>query len=192
MILKPDAQPQAMDRLQCVVSRLLRADKIVFAGLTSFLLLTDAQAGTIEGINHTHWAINHFSVDGHSGIDIIGAYQGGGGGCCFIVPEIWHPEMNVQVEWETGVSGSKGFPGFSDWEKYLKWAAEADAQKRKHSKTASVPNYTGQNVCGITVHFLPCDDIQVTTSCHAYGSPEYPIKIPLHLPEPQSCPQARR
>ncbi|MGT8859846.1 DUF3304 domain-containing protein, partial [Enterobacter sp. 186315] len=39
--------------------------------------------GTIEAINHTKWAINHFSVDGQSGIDIIGPYQGGGGGCCY-------------------------------------------------------------------------------------------------------------
>ncbi|RMT60723.1 Lipoprotein, partial [Pseudomonas syringae pv. theae] len=51
------------------------------------------------------------------------------------------------------------------------------------------PDYTGQKVCGLTVHFLPCDELQVTTSCHAYGSPEYPIKTPLHLPEPQSYPK---
>ncbi|MDJ0476377.1 DUF3304 domain-containing protein, partial [Pantoea eucalypti] len=35
--------------------------------------------GTIEAINHTKWAINHFSVDGQSGIDAIGPWQGGGG-----------------------------------------------------------------------------------------------------------------
>ncbi|HBQ2552483.1 TPA: DUF3304 domain-containing protein, partial [Klebsiella variicola] len=35
--------------------------------------------GTIEAINHTHWAINHFSVNGQSGVDIIGPWQGGGG-----------------------------------------------------------------------------------------------------------------
>ncbi|NVL43679.1 DUF3304 domain-containing protein, partial [Pseudomonas syringae pv. actinidiae] len=52
-----------------------------------------------------------------------------------------------------------------------------------------VPDYTGQKVCGLTVHFLPCDNVQVTTSCYAFGSPEYPIKTPLHLPEPQSCPK---
>ncbi|XRP06837.1 DUF3304 domain-containing protein [Enterobacter cloacae] len=31
--------------------------------------------GTIEAINHTHWAINHFSVNGQSGVDIIGPWQ---------------------------------------------------------------------------------------------------------------------
>ena len=32
--------------------------------------------GIIVAINHTKWAINHFSVDNQSGIDIIGPYQG--------------------------------------------------------------------------------------------------------------------
>lgn len=30
--------------------------------------------GTIDAINHTHWAINHFSVNNQSGIDIIGPF----------------------------------------------------------------------------------------------------------------------
>lgn len=94
----------------------------------------------------------------------------------------------VRVDWETGVGGSKGFPGFADEAKYDAWLQQIEAQKRYHSKIVAVPDYTNQNVCGITVHFLPCDEIQVTTSCYAYGSPEYPIKIPLELPEPQSCP----
>ncbi|MGH8383841.1 DUF3304 domain-containing protein [Pseudomonas sp.] len=157
--------------------------------LASLLLAQAAQASTIEGINHTHWAINRFSVDGRSAIDIIGPYQGGGGGCCYIAPERWQPGMTVRVDWETGVAYPDGFPGFANWPKYLAWEKEVVAQTRRHSKFAPVPNYTGQKVCGITVHFLPCDDIQVSTSCYAYGSPEYPIKTPLHLPEPQSCPQ---
>ena len=47
--------------------------------LAGLLLLTGcaqpaAQAGggggTIDAINHTKWAINHFSINGQSGIDI--------------------------------------------------------------------------------------------------------------------------
>ncbi|MCS7384111.1 T6SS immunity phospholipase A1-binding lipoprotein Tli1-KP, partial [Klebsiella pneumoniae] len=56
--------------------------------------------GTIDAINHTKWAINHFSVNGQSGIDIIGPFQGGGGGCCFSVPARWTPGMTVRVDWE--------------------------------------------------------------------------------------------
>nr|WP_314616090.1 DUF3304 domain-containing protein [uncultured Pseudomonas sp.] len=156
---------------------------------TNVLTVSHLQASTIEAINHTHWAINRFSVDGRSGIDIIGAYQGGGGGCCYIVPEHWYPGMTVRVDWETGVWSSAGFPGFADEEKYLAWRDAARAQKRRHSKRVPVPDYSGQEVCGITVHFLPCDEVQLTTSCHAYGSPDYPIKAPLEMPESKSCPK---
>ncbi|NIY48566.1 hypothetical protein E2L00_13890 [Cedecea colo] len=33
--------------------------------------------GTMKAINHTKWAINHFSIDGQSGIDAIGPFQDG-------------------------------------------------------------------------------------------------------------------
>ncbi|AQL40417.1 DUF3304 domain-containing protein [Pseudomonas syringae] len=157
--------------------------------LVGVLLAQGAQASTLEAINHTHWAINRFSVDGRSGLDIIGPYQGGGGGCCYIAPSRWKPGMTVRVDWETGVTYSDDFPGFADRPKYFAWKQKVNAQKRQHSKTLPVPDYSGQKVCGLTVHFLPCDELQVTTSCHAYGSPQYPIKTPLHLPEPQSCPK---
>lgn len=49
-------------------------------GLAVMVLTENVHASTLEGINHTHWAINHFSVNGRSGLDIIGPYQGGGGG----------------------------------------------------------------------------------------------------------------
>ena len=157
------------------------------AGLSSLLPVQPADASTIYGINHTHWAINRFSVDGRSAIDSIGPYQGGGGGCCYSAPA-WHPGLTVRVDWETGAGSAIDFPGFGDWPKFVAWREKILAQKRSHSKVVPVPDYTGEKACGITVHFLPCDDIQVTTSCYGYGTPEYPIKTPLQLPEPQSCP----
>ena len=163
--------------------------RAVLCGLTAAVIAQPALASTIEAINHTHWAINRFSVDGRSAIDVIGAYQGGGGACCYIAPQRWQPGMTVRVDWETGSSYTDGFPGFADQAKYDTWLEKVDAQTRQHRKVVSVPDYTGQKVCGITVHFLPCDELRVTTSCYAYGSPEYPIKTALHLPEPQSCPQ---
>lgn len=167
--------------------------RVVSVWLFLILPFSIAQASTIEAINHTHLTINRFSVDGRSAADIIGAYQGGGGGCCVILPEQWLPGMTVKIDWETGASAmstlADEFPGYGDLPKYLDWAGKVRAQQRTHSKVVRVPDYTGQKVCGITVHFLPCDDIKVATSCYAYGSPEYPIKTPLHLPEPQSCPK---
>ncbi|WP_110973018.1 DUF3304 domain-containing protein [Pseudomonas huaxiensis] len=146
-----------------------------------------AQAGIIEGVNHTHWAINKFSVDGRSGLDTIGPWQGGGGGH-YSVSGKWQPGMTVRVDWETGIAFSDDVPGFADWPKYLEWRERVNSQKRQHTQQVPIPDYTGQPTCGLTVHFLPCDEIQVTTSCHRYGSPEYPIKTPLKLPKPQSCP----
>ena len=162
--------------------------------LTSGALPLVARASTLEAVNHTHWAINRFSVDGRSGLDIIGPYQGGGGGCCYIAPADWRKNMTVRVQWETGASSmsplADDFPGFADYPRYLAWSAEVEKQKRRHSKFVPVPDYTGQPVCGLTVHFLLCDEVQVTTSCYSYGNPEYPIKLPLRLPEPESCPAA--
>ena len=84
--------------------------------------------------------------------------------------------MTVRVEWETGQGSSAGFPGFADRAKYKAWIADIDAQKRQHSQTVPLPDYNGQDVCGITVHFLPCDDVKVTTSCWSPRNANYPDK----------------
>jgi len=165
-----------------------RAWQVVVLGAMVLLTAGGASAGLIEAVNHTHWAINRFSVDGQPGIDVIGPYQGGGGGCCYVAPAQWRAGMTVRVDWEAGVAFDES-PGFADWPKYLEWERKIDAQTRHLSRVISVPDYTGQDQCGITVHFLPCDQLEVTTSCYAYGNPRYPIKTPLHLPEPQSCPE---
>lgn len=147
-----------------------------------------AQAGIIEGVNHTHWAIERFSVDGWSGLDTIGPWQRGGGGH-FSLPARWTPGLTVRIDWQTGVGSTDDFPGFADWSKAVEWREKVLAQRRNHSRVVPVPSYRERSACGITVHFLPCDHIEVATSCYAYGHPEYPIKTPLNLPEPQSCPK---
>ncbi|WP_024561789.1 DUF3304 domain-containing protein, partial [Franconibacter pulveris] len=107
----------------------------------------------------------------------------------YSVPARWTPGMTVRIDWETGVGDMDGFPGYEDRAKYLAWAKKMKAQNRQHSKTVPVPDYNGQDVCGITVHFLPCDDVKVTTSCYTYGSPSYPIKEPIRMKEPRVCPK---
>jgi Protein of unknown function (DUF3304). len=165
---------------------------IYVAAVGALFLATTCQtalAGTIEAVNHTKWAINYFSVDGQSGIDIIGPYQGGGGGCCYSVPSKWRPGMTVRVDWETGAGDMDGFPGFDKWTEYLAWEKKMKALNRQHSKIVPVPDYTGQETCGITVHFLPCDEIKVTTSCLMYNNPNHPIKEPIKMVEPKVCPK---
>ncbi|RAU32534.1 DUF3304 domain-containing protein [Enterobacter sp. RIT418] len=165
--------------------------------------------GTIEAINHTSWAINRFSVNGQSGLDIINPYSGGGGGCCFGVKGPWQPGMTVQVDWETGVAFASDVPeipeperpvlrGLSEdeadklarlyFDKKQEWYKKIEAYSKKHSQTVPLPDYTGQKTCGITVHFLPCDQVKVTTSCARYGSPDYPIKERVQMEKPKVCP----
>jgi Protein of unknown function (DUF3304). len=169
-----------------------------------------ALAGTIEAINHTKWAINYFSVDGQSGIDIIGPYQGGGGGCCYSVPSKWKPGMTVRVDWETGVAFASDVPQFpapkepdttgmnakeyyQAWgdysEKRRAWRKKIKSLSKEHYRLVEVPDYTGQETCGITVHFLPCDEVKVTTSCLTYNNPNHPIKEPIKMAEPKVCPK---
>lgn len=169
-----------------------------------------AIGGTIEAINHTKWAINRFSVNGQSGLDTIGPFQGGGGGCCFGAPKQWKPGMTVRVDWETGVAYASDVPSIPEpkrpvehgqspeawheecmiyFEKKQAWNQKIRALSKKHTRIVPLPDYTGQKTCGITVHFFPCDQVKVTTSCALYGYPDYPVKEPLQMKEPAVCPK---
>ncbi|MEN4771447.1 DUF3304 domain-containing protein, partial [Duffyella gerundensis] len=151
-----------------------------------------------------------FSVNGQSGIDIIGPFQGGGGGCCFGAPSTWEPGMTVRVDWETSVAFASDVPEIPKPKRpnldnldaetgsliqrkynteYLAWREKVKKLSRQHSLTVPVPDYTGQKTCGITVHFLPCDQVKVTTSCADYGNPRHPIKEPLEIEAPKVCPK---
>ncbi|MDH2066785.1 DUF3304 domain-containing protein, partial [Pantoea sp. GD03673] len=95
----------------------------------------------------------------------------------------------VRVDWETGLGYAMDFSGYENWDKYLAWRKKINAQKKQHSIVVPVPDYTDQDTCGITVHFLPCDQVKVTTSCANYGRPGYPIKDPIKMAEPKVCPK---
>ncbi len=97
--------------------------------------------------------------------------------------------MAVRVDWESGEASTEGFPGFADYEKYKAWEKKMSSQNRQHSKNVPLPDYNGQDVCGITVHFLPCDDVKVTTSCWSPRNANYPIKEPVRMKEPAVCPK---
>ncbi len=133
--------------------------------LAGLLLLTGcaqpaAQAGgggggTIKAINHTKWAINHFSINGQSGIDSIGPFQGGGGGCCFSVPARWTPGMTVRVDWETGEGSSEGFPGFADREKYKAWIETLMPKNASTAKPFRCPTITARMCAALRCTFYP-------------------------------------
>ncbi|WP_226570250.1 DUF3304 domain-containing protein [Mangrovibacter yixingensis] len=143
----------------------------------------DYTAGDLRGFNHHARAgINWFTVNGYGG-------RTTGNSCCVLLPRKWIPGMEALVEWEVDPKTASPFPGYTDREKFDKWATEVRASFRRHSAVVAVPEY-GEQRCGMTVHFLPCNQVKVTTVCMGYGTPDYPIKEPLNMPEPENCPVA--
>ncbi|WP_459176898.1 DUF3304 domain-containing protein [Ewingella americana] len=140
-------------------------------------------AGDLRAIDHVDGrAINGFSVNGYhvSGL--------GGGACCVMLPNKWYPGMQAKIEWETDPKTAPPFPGYQDWDKYQVWEKQVKSSFQQHSTIVDIPAY-GKERCGMTVHFLTCNRVKVTTVCEGYDTPNYPIKEPLHMKEPASCPK---
>ncbi|PBD66487.1 hypothetical protein CK506_14535 [Klebsiella pneumoniae] len=77
----------------------------------------------------------------------------------------------------------------TDRESPMKSAWRRWRNNKSQQPTVPLPDYNGQDVCGITVHFLPCDDVKVTTSCWSPRNVNYPIKEPVRMKEPAVCPK---
>ncbi|EBS7636866.1 DUF3304 domain-containing protein [Salmonella enterica] len=143
-------------------------------------------AGDISGINHTAVAINYFSVNGYGGPNIF-PFGDGGGYCCVMLPKKWHPGLKARINWEITPDTVPPPPPYSEHIKFRAWSKNLKASYIQHETIVDIPQY-GTERCGITVHFLPCNQIKVTTVCQGYGTPDYPIKEPRHMEEPATCP----
>lgn len=141
----------------------------------------DYNAGDLSGINHTQQGVNYFTVNG---------YRAGltGNSCCIMLPRKWTPGLKAHVEWEVDPDPFEKIPRKKKGFEFEEGAYARHAAKyQKHSAIVDIPKYT--ETCGMTVHFLPCNQVKVTTSCVGYGTPDYPIKEPLDMKEPAQCPK---
>ncbi|WP_336791832.1 DUF3304 domain-containing protein [Pantoea anthophila] len=145
--------------------------------------------GDLRGVNHTAKGINYFVVN-HSRGPNIAAYGEGGGACCISLPDKWRPGLKADVQWETyDFDLVMEFPGYVDREKYDAWKEKISSTNVMHHTTVDIPDY-GEKKCGLTVHFLACNQIKVTASCkRRYGTADYPIKEPREMEEPEVCPE---
>jgi hypothetical protein len=141
----------------------------------------DYTAGDIRGFNHTRQGVNYFTVNGYGG-------RLTGNSCCIMLPLKWTPGLKARIEWEVDPDTASPFPGYQDREKYKKWEKEVKASYQKYSAVVDIPEY-GKERCGITVHFLPCNQVKVTTVCQGYGTPGYPVNEPMNMKEPAQCPK---
>ncbi|WP_192985352.1 DUF3304 domain-containing protein [Pseudomonas sp. EggHat1] len=139
-------------------------------------------AGNLTSVNHVDGtAINWLSVNGYR------TAGGGGRACCIGLPFKWRPGLVANIEWEVDpdpYAYSKWPPLGTDG--YRAAQVKHKANYQHYKTTVEIPEYQ-EKVCGLNVHFLPCQEVKVTTSCRMVGEPQYPIKEPLHMKEPAVC-----
>ena len=138
--------------------------------------------GNLQAVNHTLHGINWMSVNGYR------AHAGGGSSCCIIMPIKWRPGMKANVEWEVDPDPSAKMPSVTS-DEFIEVYARHAANYQRHSATVDIPEWPDSKRCGLTVHFLVCNQIKLTSSCWASSSPNYPIKEPRQMKEPAVCPK---
>jgi len=169
-----------MKKKACFINGLIVAVAILLSGC-SHAGDEGYTAGDLRGFNHmTNSGVNSFSVNGYGGTLT-------GNSCCIMLPDEWKPGLKAHIEWEVDPHTAPPFPGYKDREKFNSWKNALEGSFQKHSTIVDIPQYSKER-CGLTVHFLPCDQVKVTTVCSGYGTPNYPIKEPLKMKEPASCP----
>ena len=138
-------------------------------------------AGDLRAVNHVEGqGINGFSVNGYH---VPGL---GGGYCCIMLPEKWTPDLKARVEWEVDPNPNVILPPLGT-DEFRKAYEQHRTKYQQYSAIVSIPQF-GKERCGLTVHFLPCNKVKVTTVCSGYGTENYPIKEPLNMKEPPACP----
>ncbi|AMO82044.1 DUF3304 domain-containing protein [Obesumbacterium proteus] len=140
-----------------------------------------SSGANLTGANHTQKEITSFTANGYRG-------QVGGYTCCVMLPDKWVSGMKVNIEWKSASKNIHSFPGYADEKKYKEWEKSVKDDYVFHSAVVNIPRYDNDS-CGLTVHFLPCNKVKATTSCWADGNKNNPIKEPLNMPEPKTCPR---
>lgn len=170
-----------------LISKAFAQGMLGFFGLTLFGCSSadnEMVGGNIQAVNHTLHNINWLSVNGYR------ADGGGGRSCCIVMPVKWRPGLKANIEWEVDpnpyvkIKRKKTGYGFDD----AAWA-EHEAKFQRHSTTVDIPEWPGTKRCGLSVHFLVCNEVKVTSSCWASSSSNYPIKEPMEMKEPAVCPK---
>lgn len=172
----------AMEFLGGITSKILGA-VILLSILSGCSDESEFLGGNIHGYNHTASGVNSFTVNGWGG-GRAGPYGKGGAVCCISLPRQWRPGMMAEVRWEADPNALAPTPaGAAEFSAFMD---EHEKKYTRHTATVEVPHY--EDVCGIEVHFLPCNEVKLSTSCWGYSSPNNPIKEPRRMEEPPVCP----
>ncbi|WP_256577673.1 DUF3304 domain-containing protein [Pseudomonas sp. NFIX28] len=142
----------------------------------------------VTGYNHTSATINSFTINGAGGPNLGPNLAGGGEVCCAALPRDWRPGLKATVMWE-----KDPHPGESvNWpplgtDAYREAYRKHAAKYTQHRAVVDIPQY-GEKVCALQVHFLPCDQVRVSTTCYTPGNPSYPDREYFQMKESAACP----
>jgi hypothetical protein len=139
----------------------------------------------VTGYNHTSASVIRFSINGAGGPHIL-PHQGGGEVCCGRLPVQWSPNLKAVVEWDKDPQPYAKLERDQQGQITKDAAALHSAGYSHHSTIVEIPKYA-ERVCALQVHFLPCEQIRVSTTCFTPGHPNYPDKVYFQLKEPSAC-----
>lgn len=141
-----------------------------------------SSAGNIRGYNHVaSQHVNWFTVDGYRATL-------SGNTCCVMIPDKWRPGLTVHIEWEIDPNPREKIPRLKQGSGFEpKALAQHEAKYRRYSADVPIPEY--ENSAGVSVHFLPCQKVKVYAGIASYGADTHPIKEPINMQEPATCPK---
>jgi hypothetical protein len=99
----------------------------------------------------------------------MGAPGRGGEVCCASLPKKWYPGMIATVRWVKDPNPCLGCGPNMDKEyyKFLEYMKKKEANYQRLSAQVELLPYT--RTCGVTLVFLPCDQVRVTIDCDQEG-----------------------
>ncbi|POA35187.1 hypothetical protein C1887_02035 [Pseudomonas sp. GW456-R21] len=161
--------------------------------LVSMMGLSACHAGPemvsapVTGYNHTSAEITRFSINGAGG-PRIPPHQGGGSEvCCGVIPVQWSSGLRTIIEWDKDPNPRESLKrdqyGQIDREDYKRHSSGYS----HHKETVEIPMYA-EKVCALQVHFLPCDQVRVSTTCYTPSNPKYPDRAYFQMKESATCP----
>ncbi|MCF5700099.1 DUF3304 domain-containing protein [Pseudomonas syringae] len=141
----------------------------------------------VKGFNHTSAEIMRFIINDAGGPRILPNQGGGNEVCCSILPLKWTPGLQARIEWDKDPDpyGEVQRDKFGQIDKVA--YANHSVNFSHHSAIIEIPEYS-ENVCALQVHFLPCDEVRVSTSCLSPSHPNYPDKAYFQIKETGTCP----
>lgn len=140
----------------------------------------------VTAFNHTSASIIRLTINGAGGPHTP-PYQGGEAQvCCSILPVQWNSGLRANVEWDKDPNPYEKLERDQYGQIVKEAAIHHAAGYSHHAATVEIPKYA-VGLCALQVHFLPCDQVKVSTTCFTPRHPDYPDKAYFQIKESMTC-----